>query len=190
MPVALYTLGTAQRPPLSHDPGFADCSRPATASDRALVAGWAAALEVAEALQGVPQVPKSNLPNALAAYRHFLCGGGATRTFSYDRYVANDKSGRITLENAVSDIQDGIEYISAQNPYSSGFEATGSGIRCEKNGIWTHKYPYPETENWQKTIGAHWIWLSAVVGVNRGSPRDFVAAVTLHAEESLQLQSG
>jgi hypothetical protein len=41
MPVALYTVGTAQRPALSHDPGFADRSRPATANDRVLLAGWA-----------------------------------------------------------------------------------------------------------------------------------------------------
>ena len=131
MPIGLYKVGTAQRPQLYHDAGFADCSRAATVRDKAILAGWRIALEAAEAGQGVPLVPHNNLPDALAAYRHFLYGKGKQRKFSYDRYVANDKSGRITLESAVADIQEGIEDVAAQNPFSSGFEVTGTGIRCE-----------------------------------------------------------
>jgi hypothetical protein len=190
MPIAQYQMGAPQRPRLDHDPGFADCSRAATYADKMILRGWRLALEGAEAAQGVPLVPHNQLPDALAAYRHFLNGAGKPRKFSYDRYVSNDRSGRVTLENAVADLREGIEEIAANNPYLSGVQVTGTGIRCESNGPWSHLFPYPHTENWQKAIGAHWIWLSAVVAVNRGSPRSFVATMTLHAEDLYNFNPG
>ena len=155
-----------------------------------ILKGWRLALEGAEAAQGVPFVPHNQLPDALAAYRHFLYGAGKPRKFSYDRYVANDKSGRLTLENAAADLQEGVEALTAGNPYMSGIQVTGTGIRCESNGPWSHLFPYPDTENWQKAIGAHWIWLSAIVAIKRGSPRSFVATMTLHAEDLYNFNPG
>ena len=190
MSIAQYQIGPEQRPQLHHDPGFADCIRPATVKDRALYLGWRGFLEAAEAGQKVPFVPHNDLPDGLAAYRHFLYGRGRARKFSYDRYVANDKAGEITLENAIVDLQDGIEEIAAQNPYGSGFQVTGTGIRCDNKSMWSHLFPYPKTENWQKAIGAHWIWLSATVGVSRGTPRSFVATMTLHAEDLYNFNPG
>jgi len=56
--------------------------------------------------------------------------------------------------------------------------------------MWRHLFPYPKTENWEKAIGAHWIWLSAVVAVHRGSPRSFVATMSLHAEDLYNFNPG
>ena len=184
MPTAEYQIGTAQRPYLPNDRGFADCIRSPTPIDRGILTIWQNALEVAEAGQGVPAVPHNALPDALAAYRHFLYGKGKARKFSYDRYVANDKSGRVALENAIYDFQDGIEEIATQSPYLTNFEVTSSGIRCgSKDPNLSAYFPYPDTENWQKAIGAHWIWMSGIVTATRGTDRSFVATMVLHAED-------
>ena len=192
MPIAQYSLGPAQRPELYFDPGFADCSRPATAADRALLASWRVALEGAEAIQGVPGMPKNDLPDGLAAYRHFQYGKGRRREFSYERYVSQDASGRVTLDNAVFDIQEGILGIATQHRFLTGFQITGTGIRCgaNDNPPLARLFPYPETENWKKAIGAHWIWMSALVTVTRGSEWGFVATVTLHAEDLYNFNPG
>ena len=76
--------------------------------DRAKYAEWAALLEAAEAAQGIPLIPHNDLPDALAAYRHFLYGKGADRTFWYERYVASDASGKTTLANAILDLRRGV----------------------------------------------------------------------------------
>ena len=39
----------------------------------------------------MPFIPHHDLPDALAAYRHFLYCKGADRTFSYERYVASNR---------------------------------------------------------------------------------------------------
>lgn len=80
-------------------------------ADKAKYAQWAALLEAAEAAQGIPLIPHNDLPDALAAYRHFLYGRGADRTISYERYVASDRSGKITLDNAILDLRRGVEEL-------------------------------------------------------------------------------
>src|SRR5437868_10558854 len=47
------------------------------------------------------------------------------------------------------------------------------------------------TENWQKAIGAHSIWLSGSVTVGTsGLDRTFVAQMTLHAEDRYNFNPG
>jgi len=57
------------------------------------------------------------------------------------------------------------------------------------NGI-----PYPATENWQKAIGAHTIWLSGRVQafppVIQGNDTIFKATMTLHAEDRYNFNPG
>lgn len=48
-------------------------------------------------------------------------------------------------------------------------------------------FPYPATENWQKTLGSHFIWLSGEIKVYApalaSGPTTFEAVMTLHAED-------
>jgi hypothetical protein len=151
-------------------------------------------LEGAEAVQGVPFVPHNDLPDALAAYRHFLYGRGTDRTFSYERYVAGDGSGKVTLDNAVLDFRRGVEELANGRSVAapSSFQVTGSAIPCGSDDPDLGAlFPYPITENWQKAIGAHWIWLSGSVTVGKsGLDPSFVAQMTLHAEDRYNFNPG
>ena len=111
---ATYRVGPPVPPKINHDNGFLDVCTPreASAEDRALFALWTTKLEVGEAVQGLPGAP--DLPDALAAYRHFLFGNGEDREFSYERYVLGDPSGRTTLRNLIADAQLGAEDLYAK----------------------------------------------------------------------------
>ena len=193
MTQGIYHVGRPRRPEIRHDNGFLDRfpRRAPTAADRRRYAGWRGRLELAESIQGVPGVPKNDLPDALAAYRHFLTGRGAARTFSYERYVANDASGRTTLQWAILEAMGAAyELHLMEVPVDGGrFNFTGSAIPCGNSSA----LPYPATENWQKAIGAHVIWISGDVVVARdtptGTPR-FTLTFVLHAEDRYNFNPG
>lgn len=140
----------------------------------------------------MPFAPKNDIPDALAAYRHFLTGRGAARTFSYERYAANDTSGRTTLRSAILEAM-GAAYAlhgSAVPADGGRFSFTGSAISC---GGTTGGFPYPATENWQKAIGAHSIWISGDVvvkpGAQSGTPH-FTLTLVIHAEDRYNFNPG
>ena len=191
MPEATYTLGPPRRPDSKWDDVTDSLAKhSATWSDDALFAEWRIKLEAAEAIQHTP-LPHSDLPDALAAYRHYLFGKGADFTFSYERYVANDVSGRTTLNNALLDIEQGAELLYAANlkGKAGSFKITGTAIPCGRTGA--VKFPYPLTENWQKTIGYHIIWLSGDVSAElKGNQPSFTMTVTLHGEDKYNFNPG
>ena len=75
---------------------------------------------------------------------------------------------------------------------------SGPAIRCGadpgKSPRNSMQFPYPATENWQKAIGAHWIWLSGSVEVftnpQIGRPSTFRAVMDLHAEDRYNFNPG
>jgi len=192
---ALYFFGSPRRPEIRHDNGFLGQfpARQPTAGDRRNYRMWRGRLELAEAVQGVPGAPKNNIPDALAAYRHFLTGRGAARTFSYERYVANDASGRITLQSAILEAMGAAYELhgSAVPPAGGSFSFTGSAIPCGASN--TGPFPYPATENWQKAIGAHSIWISGDVAVKpdkQSSAPNFTLTLVIHAEDRYNFNPG
>ncbi|MBL8260172.1 MAG: hypothetical protein JNM60_10225 [Candidatus Competibacteraceae bacterium] len=185
---ARYVLGAPIRPAsIQFDNGFLDKfgKRSPTASDYVALAKWKAKLGVAEEL-------RPDLVDALQAYRHFLEGRGRPRTFSYERYVLNDESGRVTLANAMLDIQDGVEEIWETNKLElmgslKVFSVTGGQISCGSDSL----FPYPATENWQKAIGGHIVWLSGNVTVSKQDDGVWFALdMTLHAEDRYNFNPG
>lgn len=194
MPVAQYVIGPPTRPNIRHDNGFLDKfprRRPAT-KDYEEYARWVSKLEGAEAIQGVPFVPHNELPDALAAYRHFLRGKGRDRVFSYERFVTNDPNGAMILSNAILDARQGAEllyqqHFAGQSPVH--FQMSGNAIPV--GDVRYPSFPYPKTENWQKAIGAHMIWISAEVDVElaSGSP-SFTMLMVLHAEDRYNFNPG
>lgn len=183
-----YRIGPPKRPSITHDQGHLVLKPAApTMTDRANFAKW-------KAIAGTAETIRPDLVDALAAYNHFLEGKGAARTFSYDRYVTGDKSGRVTLNNAINHIKLGVIDIWLADPTKTSFNVTGPAIPC---GASLDKYsnaalfPYPETENWQKALGAHTIWLSGQVNVvdNQGTPH-FYLLMTLHAEDMYNFNLG
>lgn len=196
MPHGNYTVGPPVRPSnIVHDNGFLDghhSARQPTRIDYVRLNAWRGLLEVAEAAQGVPGVPHNHLPDALAAYRHFLNGNGIPRNFSYERYVSEDPSGRTTLANALTEAQEAAQTVYQGNFAGNNrvhFQITGSGLGAGSGR--TPWFPYPSTENWQKAIGAYWLWISGEVDVTVVSGRpQYTMAVTIHIEDRYNFNPG
>jgi len=187
MPVATYTLGPPTRPSITHDNGFLDVCTPREAgvTDYLTLGAWELAY------RGADTVKAAKLADALAAYNHFLHGNGQDREFNYERYVASDSSGPLTLQSAIADAKEGAELLDAANFAASearDFQMTGTAIACRGG---SPRFPYPATENWQKAIGAHYIWLSADLAVwSVGPERNYAMELTLHAEDRYNFNPG
>ena len=210
-----YRIGDPSRPPIRHDNGFLQNPNdptdpnpiptvPPSQADKDYYdselnrAKWAQRA-IALGLDKVPFTPHElDLPDGIDAYRHFLDGNGTDRTFSYDKFVNDDQSGKTTLNNATTDLQKGVEdlynQMIARDPSLKDkpitFNVTGGAIPVGDSG----KFPYPDTENWQKAIGAHVIWTSATVTVNPsstpGGKPEFSMKMTLHAEDRYNFNPG
>ena len=188
----LYKICPPTRPNINHDTGFSKFPKlEPELDDYWKLLKWKAMLEGAETL-------RPDLSDGVAAYRHFHEGNGAARIFSYERYVNNDESGKITLRNAILDAQHAAIELWKKNTKRLNFQFTGPQIPCGSNspklsnvGI---KFPYPATENWQKAIGAHIIWLSGdveVIGAQGVStPPKFKMNLVLHAEDQYNFNPG
>jgi hypothetical protein len=186
-----YKIGPAARPHIVFDAGFSNFPKRAPElADYVALFKWKSMLEGAETL-------RPDLSDAVAAYRHYLEGEGTPRQFSYDRYVTNDESGRTTLRNAILDAQDAAIRL-WQDKRPAKFSFTGPAIPCgtfdSKFSNVRTNFPYPATENWQKAIGAHVIWLSGDVTVRTfpGTtlPPEFRMNLVLHAEDQYNFNPG
>lgn len=188
----LYKLGPAIRPHIVHDSGFSKFpKKEPELSDYMELYKWKSMLEGAETF-------RPDLTDGVAAYRHYLEGEGKPRSFSYDRYVNNDESGRLTLRNAILDAQHAAIELWLNNKKPAKFKLTGPPIPCgaidPKLAHVGKNFPYPATENWQKAIGAHIIWLSANVVVRNFTgtthPPEFKMELVLHAEDQYNFNPG
>lgn len=190
--VATYSLAAPVRPQMNFDNGFLDqnARRAPTLGDHAMRKFWQAAVIAVETAQGVPFVPHNDIPDALAAYRHFLYGKGRTRTLSYERYVANDASGKRTLRACIQEVKKAVFLIYMSRPAGqrASFAFTGTAIAA---GGKDHRFPYPETENWQKAIGAHYLWISGNAAVTEtvADPL-FTVDFTIHMEDRYNFNPG
>lgn len=96
------------------------------------------------------------------------------------------------------DAQHGVISLWKDNPKLDKFSFTGPVIRCglftQHSTKYIQQFPYPATENWQKAIGAHSIWLSGMVWVNKTLPGKsdvrFKMNFTLHAEDQYNFNTG
>lgn len=187
-----YKIGPAVRPNIYHDKGFSILTkREPELNDYLALFKWVTMLNTASVI-------RPDLDDATAAYSHFLNGEGKKKFFSYERYVMNDNSGRITLRNAILDAQNAAIELWLDNDQPSKFSFTGPAIPCGADSVdfpyISKAFPYPATENWQKAIGAHKIWLSGTVHVKTlplaSSMPDFKMNFVLHAEDQYNFNPG
>ena len=65
------------------------------------------------------------------------------------------------------------------------------GISVGSNNPPNGRYPYPGTENWQKAIGAHVIWIEAQVKVKTDAKkRHFETLMIVRAEDRYNFNTG
>lgn len=188
-----YRLGPPTRPRIEHDNGHLAMfpSREPTAADRVQLAKWIAMLEASELLCSrgsasvVPACRGEDLSDANAAYRHFLFGKGADRTLNYERFLANDPTGEKVIPNIMRELQRHAEIIGKDR---TRFSITSEAFTIGTNGI----APYPETENWQKAIGGHNLWVSADLSVSANNKGEihYTANVVIHMEDRYNFNPG
>jgi hypothetical protein len=184
---ATYRIGSPTRPDIKHDDGFSKFQKESpTWNDRFIRAKWRTAA----------LITRQYLPDGAAAYLHYQDGQGKDRTFSYDKFVNDDANGKIALRNLILDAQSGAEnlyrqIISQYPAYASKkvqFNITSSPIVVGNPN--DPRFPYPKTENWQKAIGGHSVWLSSSVTVTPGQPSSYKLNFTLHAEDRYNFNPG
>ncbi len=193
-PRGTYTIGPPKRPNITHDNGFLDRfeRRDPTAGDYARLALWRTVLEAAEAGQSVPMLPHNDIPDALAAYRHFLEGNGRTREINYERFLSGDPVGPRYLRNLIREAKLAAHHLYSSRPPGAlpVFQFTGTHLPAGSSG--NRAFPYPETENWQKAIGAHFFWISGDVTVSHTPPGqpEFDMTFTVRIEDRYNFNPG
>lgn len=187
-----FVVGSPTRPSITHDNGFLDAfdevtgkgdekykERGANLSDLASLAYWNAKLEGAKLL-------RPDLFDGLMAYDHFLHQQGADRNFSYDRYADNDPSGASTVNDAILHT---IKQAEVLCPQGQTVQITSRAFTTGQSGPFS--IPYPNTENWQKAIGGHSIWISATIkSLKVNNEWTYAMSFTLHAEDRYNFNPG
>ena len=195
-----FAEGPAKRPAINHDHGFLDDGhgkidnskrRAPTWEDRKLLVYWELKLTGAEKL-------RPDLEDATTAYRHFLGGTGTDLSVNYEAFLTLDDAGKAVLKSAIEDtVASAIAIHDAKlgpTPPSAAredtFNITSEAISV---GARDSRYPYPKTENWQKAIGAHFIWMEAAVKVRIdpvAKKRNFEAKMIMHVEDMYNFNPG
>jgi hypothetical protein len=188
-----YRLGVPTRPTIKYDNGHLDKypKRDPSAADRAHLLKWIAKLEGAEALcnartgKFIDSCEREDLSDANAAYRHFLFGNGADRTIDYERYLRGDPAAENLITNLINDFRVHAEVIGKDRVT---FSVTSEPYAVGRGGF----APYPVTANWQKTLGAHFLWASASVNVSADGKSNiwYEGDLIIHIEDRYNFNPG
>lgn len=181
------------RPKIVHDSGFIGRfgRRPPTKMDAVSRAKWKIKLNGAEATCGPSTGPLNPLCNfedqtdALAAYRYFWEGKGKDRwAIKYEKYLKSDPSAS-DLENLL--INDFVQHMEVIGKNRTNFQVVSGQYAIGDEGF----APYPATVNWQRTIGAHILWISAIVTASvKNGKIVYAAEMIIHMEDQYNFNPG
>lgn len=143
------------------------------------------------------QLLRPDLPDATRMYEHYLNGSGTPLTVDYERYLKEDPAGQDEHLGIISDAREGARKMDdawmadhqGQEPTDHEFDMTSEPVDVGQSAL----YHYPQTENWQKTIGAHKIYVSAHVRVTvdkAADKRHFEIDLTVHMEDRYNFNPG
>jgi hypothetical protein len=143
------------------------------------------------------EIVRPDLRDALRAYRQFLENSGKDLRANYEAFLADDDSGKTVLKSA---IEDTVASAIAIHDNKMGVPPPSTARQDEFNIISEtiivgddSRYPYPKTENWQKAIGGHDIWVDAAVKVKidpAAKKRTFEVKMNLHMEDMYNFNPG
>ena len=128
--------------------------------------------------------------NAIPAYRHFLEGNGADRTFDMDDYLTSDPAGQVVEQSLLEDASTATDFAlndlatSGDLPVGEpvAFTITSDTVTTSETSIF---YPYPSTTDWQRTVGGMQVWTTTDVVATRqpDGTVDVSTSTTIHGED-------
>ena len=159
-----FVIGPPTRPGIEWDEDFEYDSASAGFSDHLARLEWQAKLRGGQLL-------KPGLDDATAMYQHYWDNNGDPIEFDYEEGYNEDSGIRLAVDNEIARAQQGAEALirAGNTSFSMTGDATG-----------TTQGEYPETENWQKTIGGYQQWSSAQVSLDGTT---VTMEVVVHAED-------
>lgn len=167
----------SNRPIFKYDSGFSNFKKETpTAKDRFNYSIWYS--------KGV-MAKKTLLPNGGAAYLHYLGNTGTSYNFNFSDYLNNDKSGQQLVRNISNIAKKNAEKVldrpGSISYYSQGFQAYGGSV----------EFPYPDTEDWQKAIGAFNFYYKADLNVTKvKGGLKYSLNLTIYAEDKYNFNPG
>ncbi len=164
-----YRPGPPARPDIPWDEDYPVGSEEPTLEDWVKWHEWGAKLHGARLL-------RPDLDDALDAYSHYRGNSGDDFDFDYEEAVREDSSIKANVEVEIARAAQAVDQMAQQG--ESSFQVSGEAHRQ------TH---YPETENWQKTIGGYQQWSSANVQVKDSM---VTMEITVHAEDHYNFNKG
>jgi hypothetical protein len=157
-----YKIGEPTEPNQKIDNDYAyDPSEIATEMDYNSWIYWKELLLGAQALELFPDGTRS--------YSHYRDGTGTDLWIDYDKAIAQDPIYKKGVLQLISDTQAAVEKFHQEGAGDS-FNITGPLLRI----------PNGESENWQKTLGAHDAWASANVTYENGV---YTMTITIHVKD-------
>lgn len=120
------------------------------------------------------------LQDAADFYSHYRDNTGLPKEFDYEEAYSDDDNVRQLVDNEIARTQQGVDQLIASGA-SGEFSVTGDAHATSADNL------YPNTENWQKTIGAYQQWSSGDVKVVGDQA---TMTVTVHAEDYYNFNSG
>ena len=197
-----FVEGPPRRPAIRHDHGFLDDGK-GNLDPSKRQAPTPEDFERAK-FMSVLLVVKEKGPDfkdAARAYRHFLVDhNGTDFTFDYEAFLKDDRSGPIVLASAIEDARAGLLNLfdkkfptPATSTRRDQLSATSTAVTVGNLDPLDLRYPYPNTDNWQKAIGGHKLWLSADLVVDsdiQSGRRSVTMTLTLHADDQYNFNPG
>ncbi len=152
-----YHIGEPQQPEFEADNDFAyDPNEKPTWEDYLSWLKWETIEEIGP--YGAPILGR-DMPDAFEAYSHYREGNGEDLEIDYAKAYQEDANIQAAVDNYINETQAVVEQMIADGQ-TPPFSITSDLMPIGNNG------DYPCTENWQKTVGAHHIWISADVTVD------------------------
>jgi len=126
-----------------------------------------------------------DLGNALPAYKHFQGATGEDFTFDLDDYFDDDPSATTLYNSAVGIAKNSAEKLAS---IDGSINMTSKGYAVQYGD---RRFPYPQTEDWQKAIGAFNFYMTAkVTAVYVFGKINYTMELTIHAVDRYNFNPG
>jgi hypothetical protein len=125
------------------------------------------------------------MPDGVNAYMHYLGRTGSNYTFNLAKYLNNDASGQTLLKNISNIAKNNAEKVLTK-PGSTSYYSEGFPVG---NSV---EFPYPDSENWQKAIGAFNVYYKADLSAvkNKNGSLTYTLNLTIYGEDKYNFNPG